>query len=68
MGMKKIKKLIKFGFLLSFLGMVGIVVLFLYYAKDLPKPDSVRERQLIESTKIFDKSGEALLYDIHGDE
>ena len=42
--------------------------LFVYYAKDLPRPEVFTERQLIQSTKIFDRTGEILLYDIYGEE
>ncbi len=45
--------------------MAGI---FAYFAKDLPDPTKIGERQIIESTKIFDRTGEILLYDIHGEE
>lgn len=42
--------------------------LFVYYAKDLPRPEKFIERQLFESTKIYDRSGEVLLYEIYGEE
>jgi len=42
--------------------------LFIYYAKDLPRPEKFAERQLAQSTKIYDRSGEILLYEIYGEE
>jgi len=42
--------------------------LFIYYAKDLPRPEKFIERQLFESTKIYDRSGQVLLYEIYGEE
>ena len=42
--------------------------LFIYYAKDLPRPERFIERQLFESTKIYDRTGEVLLYEIYGEE
>lgn len=42
--------------------------LFIYYAKDLPRPERFTERQLSESTKIYDRSGQILLYEIYGEE
>lgn len=42
--------------------------LFIYYAKDLPRPEKFTERELTESTKIFDRTGETLLYEIYGEE
>lgn len=37
-------------------------------AKTLPSPEKVIERQIVQSTKIFDRTGEVLLYEIHGEE
>lgn len=41
---------------------------FIYFAKDLPSPNSVSTRVVAESTKIYDRTGEHLLYDVHGEE
>jgi len=41
---------------------------FFYFAKDLPNPQKINERQIIQSTKIFDRTGTVLLYDIHEEE
>ncbi|MCP6719288.1 MAG: PBP1A family penicillin-binding protein [Patescibacteria group bacterium] len=53
-------------FLLLFL--VGGISLFLYYVKDFPRPEMFAERQLAQSTKIYDRKGEVLLYEIYGEE
>jgi len=42
--------------------------LFIYYAKDFPRPEIFTERQLAQSTKIYDRTGEVLLYEIYGEE
>lgn len=42
--------------------------LFVYYAKDLPRPEKFIERELFESTRIYDHSGQVLLYEIYGEE
>jgi penicillin-binding protein 1A len=42
--------------------------LFIYYSKDLPRPERFTERQMIQSTKIFDRTGEVFLYEIYGEE
>lgn len=42
--------------------------LFIYYAKDLPRPEKFTERAFIESTKIYDRTGEVLLYELYGEE
>ncbi len=48
----------------------GIVAggVFWYYAKDLPPADQLRTRRVVESSKIYDRTGTVLLYDIHGEE
>lgn len=41
---------------------------FIYFAKDLPSPGKVSSRFVAESTKIYDRTGNHILYDIHGEE
>jgi 1A family penicillin-binding protein len=41
----------------------GILVI-----KDLPNPELLEKRQVAQSTKIYDRTGEVLLYEIHGEE
>ena len=36
--------------------------------RDLPSPERISERSLAESTKIFDRTGTVVLYEIHGEE
>jgi len=50
---------------LFFLAIIGV---FLYFAKDLPSPGKVTSRFVAESTKIYDRTGNHILYDIHGEE
>lgn len=45
-----------------------VLALFVYYAKDLPRPEKFTERALSESTKIYDRTGNTLLYEIYGEE
>ena len=42
--------------------------LFIYYAKDFPRPEKFAERTFVQSTKIFDRSGEVLLYEFYDEE
>ena len=44
------------------------LTLFIYYAKDLPRPEKFAERAFIESTKIYDRTGETVLYELYGEE
>ncbi len=41
---------------------------FLSLSRDLPDPNRLIERQVAQSTKIYDRSGETVLYEIHGAE
>ena len=50
------------------LGLIGFLSLFLYLHSTLPDPESIALRKVTESTKIYDKTGQILLYDIHGEE
>lgn len=36
----------------------------LWWSKDLPNPQQINDRRVTESTKIFDRTGERLLYEI----
>ena len=47
---------------------IAVVSVFLYFSKDLPSPDSMNKRTVAESTKIYDRTGEHVLYEIHGEE
>lgn len=49
-------------------GLALLLLLFFYYTWDLPKPEKFTETPFIQSTKIFDKTGKVLLYDIYGEE
>ncbi len=56
-----------FGFCFLFF-ILGLLFLFIFYAKDLPRPEKFTEKQVIQSTKIYDRSGSVLLYEIYGEE
>lgn len=45
-----------------FVGMVA------WYSRDLPDPNKIMDRSVALSTKIYDRTGETLLYEIHGPE
>lgn len=53
------------GFALS---LMAAAALFAWVAKDLPSPGKVNTRIIAESTKIYDRTGDHLLYDVHGEE
>ncbi|TAK95248.1 PBP1A family penicillin-binding protein [Patescibacteria group bacterium] len=49
-------------------GVLAVLGVFAYFAKDLPSPGKVNQRFVIESTKIFDRTGNHILYEVHGEE
>ncbi len=62
------KRLFKiFGIFTAVLILV-IIGVFAYFFKDLPDPGKINNRFIPESTKIYDRTGTHLLYDIHGEE
>lgn len=58
----------KFALGCFFLALFSSLLLVFYYIKDLPRPESFLEKKVFESTKIYDRTGEVLLYTIHGEE
>ncbi|MEO5928166.1 MAG: transglycosylase domain-containing protein [Patescibacteria group bacterium] len=53
---------------LAVLGALVFTMLLAWFSRDLPDPNSLMGRNVPQSTKIFDKTGQTLLYEIHGDE
>ena len=50
------------------LGGIFSLTLVAWIAKDLPDPNRIIDRTVAESTKIYDRTGETLLFDVHGTE
>ena len=50
------------------IGLIVFLSLFLYLKSSIPDPESIALRRVTESTKIYDRTGQTLLYDIHGEE
>ena len=63
--LKLLLKILLIGFGAGVLVFIGA---FAWASKDLPDPNKILERNIAQSTKIYDRTGEHLLYDIHGDE
>ncbi|MCD6550106.1 PBP1A family penicillin-binding protein [bacterium] len=59
---------LKFLGTLFLLGLFGILAIFVYYIKDLPRPEDFLEKKIYQSTEIYDRTGKVLLYTIHGEE
>jgi len=49
-------------------GGIFSIILLAWIAKDLPDPNRIIDRSIALSTKIYDRTGEELLYDVHGAE
>ncbi len=48
----------------TLLGAIVLLGLFAWYSQSLPDPDEILAREVSQSTKIYDRSGEHLLYEI----
>lgn len=59
-----------YKYLLAAIGGIFLIglVYFFFMIKDLPDTDILVSRQVSESTKIYDRTGEIVLYEIHGEE
>jgi 1A family penicillin-binding protein len=55
-----------YGFLIAILVLFGAFFIWIT-TFTLPKLDNFEERLVAESTKIYDRTGEIILYDVHGD-
>src|SRR5258708_26849809 len=50
------------------IGAIIFFSFFIYLEQTLPDPGSIAVRKISESTKIYDRTGQVVLYDIHGEE
>lgn len=50
------------------LGVIGVSLFVLYAKSEVPDPESIISRQVKESTKIYDRTGKIVLYDIYDEE
>jgi len=60
--------LTKLGLVGGVLGFIFLVILTAWVSKDLPDPDRLTDRNVALSTKIYDRTGEHLLYEFFADE
>jgi len=60
--------LAKLGFVGGILGFILLVVAAAWMSKDLPDPDRLTDRNVALSTKLYDRTGEHLLYEFFADE
>lgn len=62
------KKFIKTAAVIFLAAVVFIFVQFIWISRNLPDPNKLIERQVAQSTKIYDRTGETILYEISGDQ
>ena len=58
----------RFGLVAVLAGGVVMVGLFAWASRDLPTPEGIAHRIVPQSTKIYDRTGKIVLYDMHGEE
>ena len=62
---KLIKNLVLTGVVLIIMGFIGGTAVVALISRDLPDPDKLNDRQIPQSTKIYDRTGEQLLYEVY---
>jgi 1A family penicillin-binding protein len=62
------KKIAKIAGIASGALVIFVAGVFLYFYKDLPSPGGLSSRSVVESTKIYDRTGNHILYEVHGEE
>jgi len=65
---KLINRLISFGFISGLILFIFGSLYVIWVSRDLPNPNELINRQIAQSTKIYDRTGEHILYEISGDE
>ncbi|MEA3398617.1 MAG: penicillin-binding protein [Patescibacteria group bacterium] len=65
----KLKKIIIFSIIgLILAGILFSFIVVAWISRGLPDPNKLIDREIAQSTKIYDRAGETVLYEIHGDE
>ncbi|RJR30643.1 penicillin-binding protein [Candidatus Parcubacteria bacterium] len=63
--LKTVFTLLVGGLLLFSVATIGVLI---WASKNLPNPDRIIQRDIALSTKIYDRTGKTVLYEIHGEE
>lgn len=50
------------------IGVFSFTIFLAWVSRDLPNPDTLSTQEIPQSTKIYDRTGTNLLYELHGDE
>jgi len=62
------RKVLKFLTIFTLAIVIFGLIFVAWVSRGLPDPNNLMERQIPQSTKIYDRTGETILYEIHGDE
>jgi 1A family penicillin-binding protein len=62
------KKMMTIVVLFIALGFIATTVIVAWASRDLPDPNKLTDRQVAQSTKIYDRTGEHILYEIFADQ
>lgn len=68
LGSLTTKNLILLGVAIVFAGSLFTLGFIAFIVRDLPNPNSLTERSISQTTKIYDRTGEHVLYEIFGEE
>ena len=59
---------LRISFFLFLATVLGCGFVFILVAKDFPRPEKFTEHQIFQSTKIYDRTGRVVLYELYGEE
>jgi 1A family penicillin-binding protein len=62
------KKIVSIAIIIIALGFISGTIIVAWASKDLPDPNKLTDRQVAQSTKIYDRTGDHLLYEIFADQ
>ncbi|HHD92485.1 MAG TPA: penicillin-binding protein, partial [Candidatus Portnoybacteria bacterium] len=60
------RKVVALFFWLVILGIITVSAVFLYFYRELPSPNRLNKITFSQSTRIYDRTGKVLLYEIYG--
>lgn len=59
---------LKFFSTLFILGIIAIIIFVSVVSRNIPNPNQLIDREIAQSTTIYDRNGEHILYEFHGEE
>lgn len=62
------KKIFKYAAIATVAGLLILFVMVIWISRNLPDPGQLIDREIAQTTKIYDRTGENVLYEIHGDQ